>query len=591
MYNPKAIKKYEDAWKQHQKGSFANAERAYRQALKISPEFVEAHNNLGNLYLDSGRFNKAVRAYQDALKLMPDHPKLLNNVGNALQCQGEFAAARDWFQRALARDPDYANAQANLGNTLWALGHKHDAVEAYRRALTLDSSLADTHTHLGGLYTELGQLADAVASFDRALGLNPDDARACQGIGRVRNEQGRLAEAVDAYQRAITLEPDNAELREELGKVYSDHGDAEQSLAAYQAALAIDPDHARAHRAIARNTRYTEYDEHIRSMESLLERKSLTDDDRIELGYALGKAHEDLGDYDRSMDYLRQAGSLRRASLEYSIDESRDEFARIQSVFDADFFARHANSGVHDPCPIFVLGMPRSGTSLVEQILASHPDCHGAGEINDLASACETVLGTSLQQLAGFPDRLVDASDDMLREMGEQYLSRIRKLAPEARCITDKLPHNFLRIGLIRAILPEARVIHCTRDPMDTCLSIYKTYLVKGHPYSCDLEELGQYYRLYQALMAHWQATLPGFIHEQNYEALVHSPEEQVAALLQHCGLDWHDDCLNFHRTRRKIGTASSAQVSQPIYTRSIDLWKAYGAHLEPLQAALTESG
>jgi hypothetical protein len=323
-------------------------------------------------------------------------------------------------------------------------------------------------------------------------------------------------------------------------------------------------------------------------MESLLSSKGISQQDSIQLAFALGKAHEDLGNFDKSMQFVMQAAGLKRSSIDYSISESRAKFEKIRAVFTTDFFSKNADTGVHDQTPIFILGMPRSGTSLVEQILASHPDCFGAGEISDLAIACDSATDAALQgQAPSFPDGLSQLQADAFADMGRQYLARIRHYSPDAKFITDKMPHNFLRIGLIKTILPDAKIIHCRRDPMDNCLSIFKTYLVSGHRYSYDLSELGQYYKLYQALMAYWQDCLPGFIYDQSYEDLVKSPEQQVSRLLQHCGLAWNDDCLNFHQTRRKIGTASSAQVSRPIYRKSVKLWQQYEKHLEPLRSAI----
>jgi hypothetical protein len=232
--------------------------------------------------------------------------------------------------------------------------------------------------------------------------------------------------------------------------------------------------------------------------------------------------------------------------------------------------------------------MPRSGTSLVEQILASHADVFGAGEINDLAIVYESVnKSVDKESCRIFPEGLTRLDGQAFTDLGNQYVTRIRIYSSDAKFITDKMPHNFLRIGLIRAILPNARIIHCSRDPMDNCLSIFKTYLANGHPYSYDLSELGQYYRMYLELMDYWKAMLPGFVYDLNYEELVKSPREQVKNLLHHCGLPRDNACLDFHQTRRRIGTASSAQVIRPIYGNSVNLWARYEKHLDPLKTAI----
>jgi hypothetical protein len=224
----------------------------------------------------------------------------------------------------------------------------------------------------------------------------------------------------------------------------------------------------------------------------------------------------------------------------------------------------------------------------VEQILASHPDVFGAGEVNDLVKVFQSIKKPlDKKQSDTFPEGFPDLDGRDFADLGKQYIARIRKYSTDARFITDKMPHNFLRIGFIRAILPNARIIHCTRDPMDNCLSLFKTDLLKGHRYSYDMSELGQYYRMYLELMDYWRDSLPGFIYDQSYEDLVRSQQEQVSKLLQYCGLDWDDACVDFHKTRRKVKTASNAQVRRPIYNDSVQLWKRYEKQLEPLRAAI----
>lgn len=588
MYSERAIKQYQQARILHQQGNFSAAERAYKKALKINPDFVEAYNNLANAYLDSGHFNKAFNEYQKALKLLPDNPMLLNNIGNALLLQHKCEAALPWFNRAIGQDAGYANAHANSGDALWGLGRSAEAVDAYRRALQLDPELADTHYNLGGLLTELGRLDDAAKCFNEALRINPADKNAYQGLGRIKNKQGNLDEAVSAYHKAIAIDPNNEEFYEELGMTFSDHAEIDKALSAYRKAIEINPRNAVAYRALTKHKKFIDYDDDIKAMESLFAQKGLPRDSRIELAFALGKAYEDLGNYDKSMEFVISAAGLKRSSYDYSISESEEQFDKIRAVFSSDFFSQHTGAGSLEQTPIFILGMPRSGTSLVEQILASHADVFGAGEVSDLRVVLESITEPDHKEpLSKFPDVVTRLDDRSFTDLGNQYLTRIRRYCNEAKYITNKMPLNFLYIGFIRVILPNTRIIHCTRDPMDTCLSIFKTHLVSGHRYSYDLSELGQYYRLYLELMNYWQDTLPGFIYDQNYEELVNSPKQQVQNLLNHCGLPWDDDCLNFHQTRRRVGTASSAQVNRPIYHSSIKHWERYAKHLEPLKKAI----
>jgi len=583
-----AIKHYEEGKILHQKGKLSNAERAYKKAIKISKNFAEPHNMLGNVYFERERFKEAFNEYRKALELAPNHPTLLNNIGNLFQLQGENEKALSWLNKAISQDPGNAVAHNNLGNALWSLDKDVEAVAAYKRAIELNPNLADAHRSLGSILNELGDLEEAVNCFNQALRINPADKSVYLGLGKALSAQGNLDQAVAAYQQVIAIDPVNAEYHRQLGVVFSDHGEIAEAVSTYRKALEINPGYAEVYRALSKNRKFTEYDDDMRAMESLLLTKGISDEDSFHLAFALGKAYEDLGDFDKSMEFVIKATRLKRNSYDYSISESREQFDRIKEVFSPDFFSNHRDSGDPDRTPIFILGMPRSGTSLVEQILASHPDVYGAGELDDLVKVFESIskpVGNKRSDT--FPEGLLEVDTSAFVDLGKQYITRIRRYSANAKFITDKMPHNFLHIGFVRAILPNARIIHCTRDPMDNCLSIFKTRLKNGHGYADNMSELGQYYRMYLELMDYWREVLPGFVYDQSYEELVGSQQEQVSKLLQHCGLDWDDACLDFHKTRRKVKTASNAQVRRPIYKDSVQLWKRYEKQLEPLRVAI----
>lgn len=585
---PTAIKHYKQGIILHKKGKLVNAERAYKKAIKINPNFVEAQSNLGNVLLERGRLKEASNAFLKALKLVPDHPMLLNNVGNVLQRQGENEKALTFLNKAISKDPGNALAYNNIGNAMRALDRNMEAVAAYKRALEIDPELAIGYHNLGLILLELEELNDAIHCFNQALRINPADKNAYLGLGNARSAQGNLDDAVSAYQKAIVIDPLYENAYKELGKTFADHGEIEMALAANRKALEINPAYAQAYLSLSRNKKFTEYDDDIKAMETLLSKKGISTEDSYNLAFALAKAYEDLGNFDKSIEYVIKATRLKRNAYDYSISESEEEFDRIKEVFSSDFFSSHHASGDPDRTPIFILGMPRSGTSLVEQILASHPDVYGAGEIKDLEKVLASTGTTDKDQQCGIvPQRLLELDARAFADLGKQYIARIREHSASAKFITDKMPHNFLYIGFIRTILPNARIIHCTRDPMDNCLSIFKTRLKIGHGYADNLSELGQYYRMYLELMDYWRDTLPGFIYDLSYEDLVRSQQEQVSKLLKHCGLDWHDACLDFHKTRRKVKTASNAQVRRPIYKDSVQLWKRYEKQLEPLRAAI----
>lgn len=342
-----------------------------------------------------------------------------------------------------------------------------------------------------------------------------------------------------------------------------------------------------AHRSLAFLQQQTEYNDDIKRMETAIRSPNASRPDRVLLGYALGKVFDDLGKYDKAFDHLHNAKQLQRQSFEYSFEKQKAFFERHRKGLDRAFLSHCEDHVVTDPTAIFVLGMPRSGTSLVEQILASHPRVYGAGEVEYSRLIVDAVEKKTQKP---FPIDIGTVSPEVLRVAGRAYVEKLRFNAGGAERVVDKLPHNFLRVGLFAAVMPNARIILCDRNPLDNCLSIYQHVFDSAHAYSSDLEELGRYYRLYQDLMDWWEQILPGRICRVNYEELVRDTENQVRRLLAYCELPFDENCLSFHKTRRPVKTPSAAQVRKPVYQGSIDRWKNYEKHLEPLRTALDKA-
>jgi hypothetical protein len=322
-------------------------------------------------------------------------------------------------------------------------------------------------------------------------------------------------------------------------------------------------------------------------METLLSQNTLSDDQRMHLAFALGKAYEDLGEYGKSFNSLLHGNNLKRKTYDYTGEETKGLFQSIKKLCNADFISRHLKNGISDSTPIFIVGMPRSGTSLVEQILASHPDVYGAGELEEFKMVLLDLTKTRI--LSDAYSSLSKKDKGLIAGIGTEYLSRLRRNSDKGKFITDKMPHNFQHVGIIRLALPNAKIIHCTRDPMDNCFSIYKNYFSGIHRYAYELGELGQYYNLYQDLMKYWYSLFPDFIYEIKYEELVENQEAESKRLIQFCGLPWVDECYSFYNTSRQVATASATQVRKPIYKDSVQLWKKYRSQLEPLWSVLKE--
>lgn len=400
--------------------------------------------------------------------------------------------------------------------------------------------------------------------------------------------QGRLDEAIASFQQAIALKPDYADALCNLGVLYKELGRKDDAVSCFKKALSLNPGYVLAFKGLSRIVKYSEVDDDIRAMYDLYCQNKLSEADRKDLAFGLGNVFEGLKEYDKAFEFYREANRLKRKSFNYSMQDEQDFFSRIKRVFSPDFFAAHHGSGYKDRTPIFIVGMPRSGTTLVEQILASHPLVFGAGELAILLEITNSVC-TGRKTARRFPECVPDLSMDAFERLGSEYVAKVRENSSAAKYITDKMPNNFLRVGLIRTILPDAKVVHCIRNPMDTCLSIFKMDFAGPNSYAYDLVELGQYYNLYRDLMAYWEKILPGFMYPLRYEEMVSDQQNQTRKLLDFCGIPWDKVCLKFYKTKRRVSTASLAQVRQPIYKDSVNLWKHYEKQLDPLRKTIIE--
>ena len=600
-------------------GQLENAVACYRRALEIKPDFPEAHFNLGNALQELGQLNDAVASYHRALEIKPDYAEVHFNLGATLKDLGQLNDAVASYRRALEIKPDYAEVRNNLGVALHDLGQLKDAVASYQRALEIKPDYAEVHNNLCVALNELGQLNDAEASCRRALEIKPDYAEAHSNLGIALRDLGQLESAVASYQRALEIKPGFAEAHYNLGNVLRDLGQYESAVASYQLALRIKPDLAEAHsnlgeslmelgktaeaeeflnkamelspgkaKPLATALLYFPYqpdDPRFSQLEAVYARRgSLPLKERIKLNFAMGKAMANIGQYDRSFSAYEEGNRLHYQA--HPFDEVGHELFMKEScnIFTADLFNKCAALADTLPAiqdervPIFIVGMPRSGTTLIEQILASHPAIYGAGEINILGDVAKKINPLFLDSANGADALLA------LRKLGQEYLDQVWKLAPDARYITDKMPGNYFHLGLIHLMLPNAKIIHSMRDPMDTCFSCYALQFTYGHEYSYDLGTLGRQYLRYRKMMEHWHNVLPpGRIIDVSYEDNVAHPEREARRLLEYLGLPWDPVCLKFHENRRPVHTASITQVRKPIYSSSVARWKHFEKHLGPL--------
>lgn len=552
----------------------------FREALKLRPDYVEARINLGNILKSQGRLDEAVESLRKVVALKPDYAEAYNNLGNALLAQEKLDEATGNFRKALALKPDYAGAHNNLGNALKEQGKLEEAITCYRQSLALNPDFAETHGNLGNALKDQGKLDAAVDCYRRTLALNPDFVDAYLNLGDALREQGKLDEAIENLNKALTLSPDCAEAHIGLGGAHQDTGQFATAEIHFEQALALKPDHPAAWAILASLRKMTLDDTPWAEKAQSLLKDRLKPQDEMKLCYALGKYHDDTRQYDAAFACYERASHIKRqATPPFDRSDFRHLVDAIISAHPPEA-VQPAQTGSRDSRrPLFIVGMPRSGTSLTEQILASHPDVFGAGELN--------FWGT--QALANLPTmRSWHRDAPMLQSIASQCEAELLHHSASALRVVDKMPGNFLHLGLIHAVFPQARILHMQRNPVDTCLSIYFQNLSREHHYANDLDDLAFYYREYLRLMAHWRRVLPPDVFlDVPYEALVEDQEGWSRKIIGFIGLEWADQCRDFHATKRRVGTASNWQVRQKIYQTSKERWRNYEKFVGPLMPLL----
>jgi tetratricopeptide (TPR) repeat protein len=557
----------------------------HQRALALSPDMAEADAGLGNACRVLGRLQEAARHYLNAVAVRPGYAAAHNDLAGVLHMLGHTDEAIVHYQRALSAQPDYADAHYNLANILAGLGRREEAIGHYAKAVEIRPAFAEAHNNMGNVLQALGRYDEAVVQYETAVGLKPRYADAYHNLGKAHFALNRYEYALAAYQKALAIDSSNAMVHNDMGAAHMVLGQLREAYAAFAAALARAPRNASIHLNLARLARFTADDPRLAALERLADfEETLSENDQIALNFALGKAHGDLENSERSFHHLLKGNALKRRQVKYDEEATLASFERIRTVFTPELMQSKPGWGDYSRLPVFIVGMPRSGSTLLEQILASHSRGFGAGEIDDFDKAVSDLPGAS----ESFPEFISTLSKEDMRGLGRRYVERIRTKSPRAIRITDKMLSNFAYVGLIHLALPNARIIHACRDPVDACLSSFSLLFGSDQPYTYDLAELGRYYRAYERLMRHWQRVLPeGVMLDVRYEDVVADLEGQARRLIAHCGLEWEDRCMEFHQTQRPVQTASVTQVRQPIYKNSVGRWRPYRHQLRPLLDAL----
>jgi tetratricopeptide (TPR) repeat protein len=535
-------------------GDEDGSRQAFEQHFRLStqhPELVEAVE-----LLRDGKLGKAERIVRNLLKEYPTDVSAMRVLADIGLKMGQLKDARHLLERCLELAPDFHAARHSYAMVLMRQQKPEAALREAEMLLAQEPNNPNFLTLKGSILVRIGDHEQALDIYEKVLANYPNQARAQMSYGHTLKTVGRLAESIEAYRKCIRLSP-------EVGEAYW---------------------------SLANLKTFTFNEEDIAHMRNQVTAEGGDADDQAHLAFALGKALEDRGEYDESFKFYRRGNAIRRIEHRHNPKVNVLEAVRQVRALDKAFFAQRAGWGCTAPDPIFIVGLPRAGSTLLEQILASHSQVEGTSELQDIIAISRELAGKCRENPSGkYPENLVNMTAEQFRELGESYLRTTRIQRSGSPYFIDKMPNNFRHIGLIHLILPNSKIIDARRHPMGCCFSGFKQLFANGQTFTYDLQHIGKYYRDYVRLMDHWDAVLPGRVHRVQYEEMVADTENQVRALLDYCGLEFEEQCLRFYETERAVRTPSSEQVRKPIYTQALEQWRNFERHLDPLKEALGE--
>jgi tetratricopeptide (TPR) repeat protein len=537
-------------------GKLNDAVKTLRKGLKSHPGNLLLALRLGANELSRGNFEGSIRVLVDALSKNPGQPDVLYHLGFAYLAVGNGNKAQGFLEPVVASHPNYISAQEALGSSLLVQGKHAEALNVSRKAV---------ENRHGG---------------NGLLGLHLNMVIAFQGLSQ-------LDEAADVLAMVKQQLPENTQVLLAEARLHADLGKTPETVACLQRIQKIDPDHIEAFEMLHKIRTRKPDPTALEQIKRFLGDASLSKSNRITLHFVAGEIHDRSGDFGAAFGQFETANNLQREKNgAFDVRSHRRLVKSTKAVFNQELYSLFGDRGSASKRPIFILGMPRSGTSLVEQILASHPDVHGAGERKEIAEI-SAGLGARLKSDRTYPECVLDLTQEMVRVIAKEYLDRVSQNVPSASQITDKMPLNFPNIGLIHLLFPKALIIHCSRDPIDTCLSCFTNNFGSRLKFSNSLADLAEYYSTYLGLMKHWNAVLDPPVFHLQYEELVTNPGNEIPRLIRYCGLPWNDQCLSPHLASRPVTTASRWQVRRPIYKSAVSRAANYGAHIALLRERL----
>ncbi len=607
-----------------QSGDIEQATKSLEKAAELDPNNAQALNNLGIIHYEKRQFKKAVEYYRSALAIRPDMAEAYNNLGNALRLTGDNDGAILAYQEALTHRERYPEAYNNLGTLLQQAGQLEEAEHALKKAVLQSPKYVEAHNNLAAFYFAQKKDLDALRILGETLKFAPKNVQTLILTARIQNRRNSHDPAEQAVRMALAEQPDHAEALTLLGQILHETDRFDEAIEVLEKALKATPNNPEALnfygvalKSVGRLDEAREFilkalqlngsmfgayanlndlidfskdigEELFNRMDAIFSGAANPKADIfLPLHFAYAKALDDRGEHVRALEHYVTGGKLKRALLDYNEPETFAFFDAIKAAFPKEVFTNRKFAGIDDERPVFIIGMPRSGSTLVEQIVSCHPDIFGAGEVKYLSRGLGQ-LRDRFPSLPKYPQMVEKITPAQLDIVAKNYLAALSNGAGDAKRITDKLLSNYFFAGMIHLLFPKAKFIHTARDPVDTCLSGFTKLFKDDMPHSYDLGELGRYYRKYQELMKHWEKVLPkGTIKTVVYENVVADTEKEAKALIEFLGLEWNDKCLEFHKSDRPVKTASVAQVRKPIYKTAVKRWKKYGDGLKPLADAI----
>lgn len=600
-------------------GRLPEAEQALRRAISLAPTFAKPHADLGQLLLELGKVDEAVTILQEAVRLAPRLDGAWFNLGKALAAsgrgkdadaafersfdlsperkalayasrahqEGKLEEAERLYRQVLRQNPSNVDALRLLANIALQARRPDESEKLLRRALALAPDFVAAHIDLGHLLREQDRFEEAIVSLRTALSIEPDNPRTHFQLGGTLAPAALTLDAIESYRHALALNPHHAGAWLGLAHTLKTVGKVDEAIRAYHESARLRPNNGEIYWSLANLKTYQFGDEEVAAMEEKLASGTLSRLSEVNMLFALGKAYEDRKDFERAWDRYQRGNARRREEEWYDPVHTQIMNDSIIEVFDAGLLKSHPNGGAPDPAPIFIIGLPRSGSTLLEQILASHSQVEGTAELPYIGRVA-TSLNLNRADGVNYPAAVRELDDVHLRALGQEYLrmARLHRRRGTPHFI-DKMPNNFPHVGLIHLILPNALIIDARRHPLDACVGCFRQLFARGQPFTYDLVDIGEYYLQYRKLMDHWHSVLPGRVLTMQYEDLVGDFENQVKRLLDYCRLPFEENCLRFHETERPVRSASSEQVRRPISAEAIGRWRNYEKHLGALKEIL----